>query len=446
MKILLVASSYLPDGRGGVELALARFAKWAQAAGHEVLVFRRCHEPERDEFELRRAVVDGVPVVSLNYRFGDATDFSYLLNNRTIRARFEEVMRAYSPTVVHVHHLTCLTTEIVEAGHDYGVPVVLTLHDYWMGCPRGQRLTRDWQCCETVDVARCGPCYRETWSHWFPGAPDPTRERQVFEAYRARVAEVLDRADALLVPSPFAREVFVRDGVPRERMRVVENGMDASLYGAGGCSGGRSGDRSPGRSPDAPAADERAGGAALRVGFMGTLLPSKGVHILIDAFCRAGIPGSTLDIHGPVFPYHGDTTYERHLRELAAPRATDIAFHGPYEADDAPRILSALDVLVVPSIWYETYCMVIREAFLAGVAVIASDFGAMADAIIDGETGLLSRVGDAADLAEKIRRLAGDPSLRARLARSPKRVATVATNAAATMAVYEDLLDRPVDG
>ncbi len=122
-----------------------------------------------------------------------------------------------------------------------------------------------------------------------------------------------------------------------------------------------------------------------------------------------------------------------------------IGFHGRYENREVPKILSNIDVLVVPSIWYEAFCLTLREAFLAGVPVIVSNFGAMAEAVDDGETGLLFNVGDCVDLSEKMKQLMTDSRLRTKLAESHKEVATVKESTAALKKVYREISGRSFD-
>ncbi|MBL8841529.1 MAG: glycosyltransferase family 4 protein [Planctomycetes bacterium] len=415
MRILLVTAGFLPDGLGGVELSLARFCKWAQRQGHEVLVYRRFDVEAEPDYARHEAVVDGIPVVGINYRFRDATTFQHLVENPAQRAAFDEVCAGFRPDVVHVHHATCLTTEVVEASQARGVPVVFSLHDYWMGCPRGQRIRADLSYCPTIEPARCIGCYRETWPHWFPKEPDRTFDQRTFGDYQARIRETLERADALIAPSPFARRVFAREGIAAERIEVIEYGMDVDAY------------RGVARTP----------ASHFRIGFLGTLLPSKGVHLLIDAFQRIGSADLSLELHGPIVPFHQDRTYGERLHAQAAGWEEQITFHGAYRPEQTPRLLAGLDALVVPSIWYETYCMVIREGFLAGVPVVASNFGAMAESIDDGTTGLLFGMGDSVDIGRKLLRLARDRELQQRLVASEKHVSTTEENGASTVAVYE---------
>ena len=178
----------------------------------------------------------------------------------------------------------------------------------------------------------------------------------------------------------------------------------------------------------------------LRIGYLGTLIPSKGAHVLLEAYRILAKPNISLDFHGAWVPLHADTGYLERLKKAAASIPGDIRFHGRYEPEDVSRILSSLDVLVVPSVWYGSYSIVIREGFLAGVPVVASGHGAMAEAIEHGVNGLLFAPGDAADLATQLRRLLEEPGLRERLAAHPKQVSAVQENAARHLNLYRSLL------
>ena len=102
-------------------------------------------------------------------------------------------------------------------------------------------------------------------------------------------------------------------------------------------------------------------------------------------------------------PFHDDRDYLDRLKSRAI-GLRNVFFHGAYLPAELPRILSELDVLVVPSLWWESFCLTIREAQLAGVPVIASDLGAMREALDGEECGLLFHAGDARELADRIDR------------------------------------------
>lgn len=431
MRILFVTASWLPESIGGVELHLHGIAR-ALAGDHEVSVFTRSAFQDREELSIHRYEVDGIPVTRLNYLFSDCLGFPWIYQNPNIRSRFEQVLDELKPDVVHAHHLTCLSTDLLDAAKERGIRTVFTLHDFWMGCPRGQRMTPELHLCEDIDLTRCAPCLTKMWSGWFgigrdgPDAPAEERDArdlEMLKGYHSWVRDMLGRVDQLVTPSASSRDIFARQGIAPDRIAVVENGLDHAPFEG----------LTP-RSPD----------GVFRFGYIGSVIPTKGVHVLIEAFQRlvsdsTGPTGDLrLEIHGEAFPWHEVQGYEERLRAQAAPLGDSVTFHGRYEAKEMPGILASLDALIVPSLWFEAFCLTLREAYLARVPVIVSDLGAMREGAVDGETALLFRPGSAEDLAAKMTIVRQDAGLRRRLAESPKRVRTVEENAAELFDLYQN--------
>ncbi|MBL8899581.1 MAG: glycosyltransferase family 4 protein [Planctomycetes bacterium] len=403
MRILFVNPFYLPDSIGGGQLHLYYLARALRRRGHEVALFRRDADPARPDFDLRRDQHEGLEIAAVNYAFRDCDRFERIYSNPSIDAVFRAELARWKPDVVHIHHLTCLSTGILGECRRAGVPAVLSLHDFWMGCPRGQRIRDDLALCETIDRATCATCCAKLWPGFFP---DPERSREELARYDAWLAQCFDQAALLVSPSPYHARAFAAHGVDPARIEVVENGLPFELF-----------QLAPKRRP-------RERGSPLRIGFLGSVIPSKGVHVLIDAVQRLPAEQVELAIHGECFPWHLDTTYEQRLR--AQIRGTHrIALTGRYEHAAVPQLLAQLDALVIPGLWYEAFCLTIREGFLANVPVLASRLGAMAEAIDDGRTGLLFQPGDAEDLARALKRLLDDAALGERLAAAPKAVVSV---------------------
>ena len=147
-RVLFVSNTYLPDSIGGVEIHIRGLTR-ALSPSCDLALLRRGADANQPPFAITREQVEGLEVHRLNYLFHDATSFSMLVSNASIRARFEELLGQLEPDLVHVHHVTCLTTEILDAVRAAHVPLVLSLHDYWMGCPRGQRLTSALNSCDS---------------------------------------------------------------------------------------------------------------------------------------------------------------------------------------------------------------------------------------------------------------------------------------------------------
>jgi glycosyltransferase involved in cell wall biosynthesis len=379
MRLLFVTAGYLPGDRGGTELHAHMLAQALVRLGNEVAVFCREADGTRPDYAERADRVDGIPVFRINYNFRDAGTFDFIHRNRRIEDVFVRVLRRVQPDLVHVHHLTCLSTGILDRVSERNIPLVMTLHDFWMVCPRGQRLRAELDICEELDRVRCAPCLSRLWPRYDISANGLLDlDRQV----RRR----LGRCDLLIAPSQFHRARMLEFGLEADRFAVVEHGLELEkLYGA-----------------------RRGRSRIEQIGYVGSVIPSKGVHILVEAFNQLGRKELRLQIHGETLNFHGDTGYGGRLRQLALP-ALDVRFHGPYDLDALPAILHDLDLLVVPSLWWESFCLTIREAFVGGIPVVASDIGAMAEAFRDGRGGVHFRAGDTGDLQRVLAELVDEP-------------------------------------
>ena len=207
------------------------------------------------------------------------------------------------------------------------------------------------------------------------------RERVVRRAYAA--------ADRLLAPSHFLAGLAVQHGLPKKKLEVVEFGTMAAA--------------APERTPREP-------DSQLRVTYLGSLEWSKGVHVLVKAFRQLHPDQAKLRIAGDTNAY---PSYAGSLRGGA--EGFPIEFLGAVPHDDVPALLADTDVLVVPSLWYENAPRVIAEAYAAGVPVVASRIGALAEKVSEGENGLLFTPDNAAELAQTLQRLIDDPALLALL-------------------------------
>jgi glycosyltransferase involved in cell wall biosynthesis len=130
------------------------------------------------------------------------------------------------------------------------------------------------------------------------------------------------------------------------------------------------------------------------VGFIGTVAPHKGVHVLVDAFQAIAHPEASLDIHGSL---SADPAYARRVRDAASsdPR---IRWHGAFPEGGQAQVHEALDVLVVPSLWWENSPITALEALADGLAVVASRTGGVPEVLDEGRLGLLVPPGDATAL------------------------------------------------
>jgi GT2 family glycosyltransferase/glycosyltransferase involved in cell wall biosynthesis len=432
MRVLLVVHGFPPAAAGGTEIYVHDLARALAAGGDEVFVLAREAAPERPEYDVRAETRGNVRLTLVNRTFRDAWRFEDTYRSPAVGAIAGRLAGEVRADVAHVHHLTGLGTDVVFEIARRGIPVVVTLNDYWLICHRGQLLDRDGRRCEAP--AGCGRCLGaagraprradRAWralARWLPpgAAAGPGRRPRVpadladpevaARALDTRVRHMRELAGVVthfLAPSRTLRERFLGFGIAGSRITLQEQGIDQSGF------------RGLVRTP----ADR------LRLGFLGSLMTSKAPHLLLEAY--AGLPrgAASVRLYGAYAPYHGDDAYRARLAPLLA--LPGVHHAGPIPHAEAPGALASLDALVVPSVWIENAPFVIREAFAAGVPVVASRLGGMAELVTHERSGLLFEPGDAADLGRALRRLLDEPDLLPRLRAGLPRVRAIEADAA----------------
>jgi glycosyltransferase involved in cell wall biosynthesis len=165
--------------------------------------------------------------------------------------------------------------------------------------------------------------------------------------------------------------------------------------------------------PAPPESAEPEGGPSLRIGYVGRLVPQKGIPDLLEAV--AGLPPS---VHLAIT---GSGVEEARLRERVAALslADRVEFAGRVGSTELPDLYRRLDALVLPSRtwpnWKEQFGRVLVEAMASGLAVVGSDSGEIPKVI--GEAGLIFPEGDVAALEEHLRQLLLDPAMRREMGR-----------------------------
>lgn len=397
---------------GGVESHTRDLARELGARAHRVHALALDTREGLEPYGTAQAEHEGVRVTRMAYRYHDHRALADLVAS----PRAEEVVTGWARgaglDLVHVHHASGFGLGILPALRAAGVPAVMTLHDFWPLCPRGQMLRTDGEVCATASPARCAPCLAATWRHLMPSCggegrgPRGERLASDEEAARARdefALAALASAARLFTPSAATRRAYVQAGLDEGRIEVVENGVDVDELARA-------------------VADLRARAAphdGLRLGLLGTVLPSKGALELARALVEARVPGLTLEVHGALPSYHGDTRYVEALRALAAAEPS-VRVHGPFAHERLAEILATLDGVAAPSRWNEVYGLTVREARAAGLPVLVSDAGALPDVTEWGAAGLVVPAEDRAAWVAALRRFA-DPTQRAAWAAHEKR-------------------------
>lgn len=404
MRIVIASHHYPPTFVAGVELLTQRLATWMARRGHTVDVVCIDDIDGPEPFGVRTEEQDGVSVHRLSLQLtGNVDPLGMRHADPVLGAWFAQFLRGVRPDVFHSQSSYLLSASLIEAAKAEGVPVVASLHDYWYLCPRITLLRSDGtRCTSDVTAQDCAQCLagerrRGRLLHslggsaslalFNPGLVDRVADRQ------HHLDEVLRSVDQVVTPALFTRELLLARGYQEEHVRLVRQGLQ--------------------KAP--PTERTSADTNRLRIGYMGQLAPHKGVHVLIEALGKLHPSART-----PELVIYGDSSrfpdYSASLRQLAA-KLPNVSFAGTYTNDSVWKVLNEIDVLVVPSLWYEISPLVILESLSAGVPVIASDLRNMNYQIHAERDGLLFNVGDSAHLSAQLQRLLDDSELLDRLRR-----------------------------
>ena len=453
MKILYVVHNFPPQPSYGCELYAYNIAQ-ALKRHHEVHVFYRVNRPDREEYQVQQAEYEGLKVCTINNTFKNVQTFRDTYRNDAIADEFGRYLDGVKPDIVHFQHVTCLSTTCIREAARRGLPVIFTLHDFWLLCPRGQLLRRDLSLCDGPVARLCvfcnayqlgvpphiaharyaripaefagnglrrlvGNLRRRLVRNSFRGE---TEARKLVDERLAHVREMCRHVDLFISPSEFLCNTMKKMGLPGE-VRASDNGNDVLRF----------------------ADFRRTESEKVRFGFVGSIIPSKGVHVLIDAFKRVSSEDAELRIHGAGYSFEGYEDYEKEMRSMARGDGR-ITFAGPFDNTRVGEVFAEFDVLVVPSIWYENSPLTIHEAALAGAPVIASDIGGMAEFVRDGVNGATFRTGSTRHLAAKMAMFVKDRGLLVRLRPDAGMVKTVEENAEELDGYYRQAIERHAAG
>lgn len=417
MHVLHLVHQYMPEHVGGTELYTHWLTRGLSRRGHRITIFHR-HSAEgigREE----RTEEDGVCVWAAWAGLMNPTRrFLATFRDPPVVRTFERILEEASPDLVHIEHLMGLPGGLVSSIQQRGIPYVITLWDFWWVCANAQLLTNySQEVCDGprayVNCARCALArvrHPRLWSALLP--------LMVLLTWRNRLLlQVMQMADALIAPTEFVRRWYatylLQHNVPARNLLVLQPGLEP---------------------PAVTFQRRRRTGEPVRFAYIGGLSWQKGVHILVEAF--GGVRGNgELWIAGDE---SFDPAYVSRLRAQATP---DVRFLGRLTREEVWKTLAQVDVVLVSSLWYETFSFIVSEAFKAGVPVVASQLGPLADRVRDGVDGLLVPPGDESAWRAALQRLVDEPDLLARLRANVHPPMTLDAHADEIEALYTKLAD-----
>jgi glycosyltransferase involved in cell wall biosynthesis len=450
MRVMHVGWGFQP-WRGGGLISYAEDVMEAQAErGHEVAYFfagrrypllprPRLHRWRRRGVSMLEVLNSPIPVgLDRGTRFPELD-----LDEPATEALFRRALHRVRPDVVHLQELTGLPSALIEVAERAGVPLVMTLQDYFGLCPTLKLYDSHGQICmRTRPGPECTVCCRDAPASAMVGRgmttsfeidrltarlPAPIREpvqRRLRSTARSAGSGAHRRAAGASAPAPDHRSADAyqrRRDVNLARLGRVDvlAGMSSRVTEIHALLGVDAGalrtvhltlahlERLTPRVVEEPPRPVRF------VTLTGAQNEQKGARVLlaaVAALAASGLGGSyALDVYGPVDP------------ELGADleRVPEVRLAGSYgEPDELDAVLESADVGIVPSVWEEAFGFVGLELLAKGIPVIGSARGGIPDYTVPGETGWLNRSCTGEELAEIMRGVIGDPGQVVELNRS----------------------------
>ena len=408
MRVLIVIHGYPPFYMAGSEVYTYNLAR-ELAKTNDVFVFHRIEDKTKPLYCYKDSKESGVNIRYINnYEPENATFYDKYLNP-AIDEAFRDYVKLVQPDVVHIGHLSHLSTQIpIIAKREFGLPVLFTIHDFWMFCHRGQLINpENWQICPLPNVNQCTECAAFHYKN-------PAFSKELIKERDEHIRNVLDCIDVFFAPSHTLEKFFINMGVEPKKIFYSKYGFNVSTIKK----------------------HQKTLHNEITFGFMGRIIHTKGVHLLCEAFSK--VRGyARLLIWGDTESEYGENLVKKYS-------GRNIEFKGKYHNDKLQKVLDSFDVLVCPSIWLENAPLVIQEAQSAEIPVLVSDKGGMAELVHDGIDGFTFKLGDADDLRSKMQDIVDNPQKLLNLKAPIEKVRSMQDDAAFCLQKYTELSRKKV--
>ncbi|MGA1867626.1 MAG: glycosyltransferase [bacterium] len=424
MKLLLVTDGKYPEYVNGVSIYIRYFAEEMVRCGHDIYIFHHIKSGWLNRPKIIHTVENGIVYYGLDNSpiafFEAMVNPSKSYRERRTEIIFSSILEEINPDLVHFHEFERIPSFCIDLVKYKNIPVFVTLHDYWLICPRLQLFTLSEHICEGPNegkncIVNClsgnfltrqyrkiimslpegnlhksitklrniykiskGKNLGQSSSHsYIKKNFSGLKNKKLLESFKKRemyCKNSLTKADIIIAVSNCVKEVFKKQGIEEEKIIVNQLGVKSIDWII----------KRVFRFKHYP----------LRFGFLGHLGPSKGAHLITKA--AKTIPPSKAKF----FFFGGaasETLYDfqKNIKDL-----THCIYKGKYCYNNINSIFDNFDILIIPSLWQETLGMIGLEAQAAGIPLISSDTGGMKDYINDGINGLLFPTGNVEELVK----------------------------------------------
>jgi glycosyltransferase involved in cell wall biosynthesis len=408
VKVAFFIHCFFPDHFYGTETYTLDLARHYQASGHDVVVVSALFQGEKPSDALiNKYEYQGIPVICIDKNKVPHTRVKETYYQPDMGAVLEQVLHDVKPDVVHVTHLINHTAALLEVTQRLGIATYATFTDFFGFCLNNKLEAADGNLCAGPSETRtnCVACYlkdaarRPHADPWIRRATTPRSAQWIATMANigrrlpgvkggpvdGLVEDIARRPETLkglydgayrhaVAPTRFLRKAYEANGI-KTPMKDIWFGVDIDRTGK----------------PQRPAGHRPV------IGFIGQIAPHKGTDLLLKAFQRLPPDAGELRIYGPA---DQDPEYMDRLKSLADGYA--VSFLGTFPSENMAEVLRDIDLLVIPSRWYENSPLVLLNALATHTPVLVSDVEGMTEFLTPGVNGYAFARGDVDDLARHL--------------------------------------------
>ena len=383
--------------------------------------------------------------ISLNvFSFKDS------FQDKQVKDFFINILDDYKPNIIHYQHLMFLSTDIIKMASKKNIHQVISLHDFWFQCLTHKRITNENKLCVNPTIEKCTKCHLNLINRTLPMPPlkmdsinimpflrntallarinkykKRMRNLTDYYFYRNKLSsqvkyrintfkEVLKLVDAVVYPTKFLQTELYKWGIKGKNNLISNDGIQNKYFDN----------------------FEKKKSKIIRFGFIGSIVHAKGLIVLVQAWKKINSDRAVLKIYGN---FSDDPIYAKKVIKIIN-KCKNIQIKGTFNHDQIGIVFSQLDVLIVPSTWFENAPLVIRNAFLAKTPVIGTNLGGISEMITDKKNGLLFENGNVDDLYNKISYFIQHPKSIEKMGKNCPPQKTIIENALELKSIYKSLL------
>ncbi|AWB09555.1 MAG TPA: glycosyltransferase [Thermodesulfobium narugense] len=385
-RLLFVNHSIPPYEHTGTPLATYSQMKHMRSLGYETAVLIP-HPDASTKFKKENALSDTVykiPILNWQERFLDDAFSGY--NLRDYLGMVEDVLDDFKPDIIHLGDYVGMSSKIIELFEAKGIPICREVHAIEELClkirPSGGNM--DGLCTGPESVEKCAKCVLNSMYE----SNELFSIRLLSEIIGKLLARfryinyLYAKFDAVIFPSSSWMEYMMNYlKINKDRAFVVPIGIDM---------------KSPRKIFMQEDSIKRKN---LNLAYLGTVAMGKGLGILERLFKDKDLLSRDFNLY--IFGRCQDGESEEKVKCLEEESFGKVIYMGSYERDDLPKILSSMDLGILPYL-YESYSMVTRELLYFGIPVISFNTYGIDEIIKDSYNGFLIELGDVESMKEKI--------------------------------------------